>query len=336
MDPRNLAQYAVTPAMLKNDLGVGVITVYQLKNGMSYLVMGEYHNKGALSPTVGARFNKDQSIYDVIKDAFHRKRLGKMDVDGGDIDAENIYYSVNASQKFARLTFVQNEKIDLSEEEFKKKYIEPMHTEALKQRSVSEFFWKLDETVNPARKDSKFKFNSAEERALAAKKALDKITSSAFPVSKEIIDKLSAMQDEKYVWNEEILPLKFYEKNGGRKYSELTGFYLMSVADILKQLKNPDIKLGKTDQDKPTVFIKLDNLPQEEKWKKFFIFEDEIKVVAAVIGQLTLHKENTPLLYKSTCVSEKIEKLSSPWTLEKITVEKLEFLKMSKLEGAKI
>ena len=52
-------------------------------------------------------------------------------------------------------------------------------------------------------------------------------------------------------------------------------------------LKDPKIKAGRTDQDKPTVFIEHASLPKEEKWKKFFIFEDEIKTVAEIMYQLT-------------------------------------------------
>ena len=36
----------------------------------------------------------------------------------------------------------------------------PMHIEAQYQRSVSEFFWKLNETVNSDKNESKFKFSS--------------------------------------------------------------------------------------------------------------------------------------------------------------------------------
>lgn len=79
--PEDLKQYTVTDEMLKHDVGVGVVTIYQLKNNVPYLVMGEYHNKGALSPTVGAKLEKNESIYDVITGAFSRKRLETMSFD---------------------------------------------------------------------------------------------------------------------------------------------------------------------------------------------------------------------------------------------------------------
>jgi hypothetical protein len=328
MRPEDLKRYSATDEMFKNDLGVGVVTIYKLKNGMSYLIMGEYHNKGALSPTVGARINKEQSIHQVIKNAFERKRLGQMSFDDDEIDEDNIYYSINTKQGFARITLIQNIKIDLSEEEFQEKYIIPMHQEAQYQRSVSEFFWKLDETVNLDKKESRFKFKSIEERIQAASKAIDSMKLAHFPVGNEIIEKLIRLQGAEYMWDEKIAPLEFYGKNGGRKYSELTGFYLISLQDILQQFKEPKIKLGKTDEDKSTVYIEHSSLPKEEKWKKFFIFEDEIKTVSEIIHQLTSEKSKSLTTFKTDFISKPVEDLVSPWKVEKINCNQLKVLSM--------
>jgi hypothetical protein len=150
---------------------------------------------------------------------------------------------------------------------------------------------------------------------------------SHFSVSEKILAKLISIQHmKKYTWDEEISPLEFYGKNGGRKYSELTGFYLMPLIDIMQQFKDPKIKSGKTDQDKPTIFIEHPSLSQEEKWKKFFIFEDEIKTIAEIIYQLTSTKENTLTIFKPTFISKQIEDLTSPWVLEKINSNNLKKL----------
>jgi hypothetical protein len=72
MKPRALEQYIPTEEMIKNELGIGAITIYQLNNSMSYFIMGEYHGKGALMPTVGSKYSPTNSIYDTIASAFQR------------------------------------------------------------------------------------------------------------------------------------------------------------------------------------------------------------------------------------------------------------------------
>lgn len=323
MKPKILQQHSATDEMLKYDFGVGVITAYQLKNNQIYFIMGEYHNKGALSPTAGGRFLKDRSIYDAIQDALERKRFGKMEFDSGDIDEKNIYYSINAKQNFARLTFVQNVEVNITEEDFKEKFVMPMHVEAQYQRSVSEFFWKLDETL----KNSQYKFPSAEERALAAEKALNDMQKSHFPVGQEILNKLYYMADKNNIWNEKISPLKFYGDNGGRKYSEFTSFYLVSLTDIVEQLVDPEIK--DKDKEKPTVIIKNGNFSNK---KQFFIFEDEVKVFIEIVKQLFPIKYN-PTLSKPASISEKLNSLNSLWTVEKINCDTLKVIESFKISN---
>ncbi|HEX2549203.1 MAG TPA: hypothetical protein VHM20_05185, partial [Gammaproteobacteria bacterium] len=286
-----------------------------LKNGAAVLVMGEYHNKGALSPTVGARFRKDDNIYTHLKNAFARKRLGTMEINHEAKIKDDMYYSLNEKQGFSRLTFVQHVHIDLSEEEFQQQYIEPMHSEALRQKSVSEFFWKLDETFN--KKDSRYSFKSDQERIEYAKKALININSAKFKLDDKIIQQLEFLQNPNATWEEKIPPLEFYGKNGGRKYSELTAFYLMPLDDLAKHFGNPKIK---KDPEKPTIYVECKNQPKEEKWKKLFIFEEEVNVLVDLLKNYLNKKECSTSLFLST----PWKNLPSPWIIEMKSIAELE------------
>lgn len=126
------------------------------------------------------------------------------------------------------------------------------------------------------------------------------------------------MQDPEKIWEEKTAPLKFYENNGGRKYSELTGFYLIALADLEKQLSKPHIK---ADPDKPTVFIECKDQPNEEKWKRLFIFEEEINLLADVIQQNSSKILTNPSLFQAAPFSW--NKLDSTWKVEKINSDQL-------------
>ncbi len=314
MQPRDLEQYNPTDEMLKykKNLGIGVVTVYEIE-GKSYFIMGDYHNKGALTPTVGGKY--DESIYTTIESAFQRKRFGEMKFSDGQVDAKHCYYSVNDKQNQARLTFLHKVKVDCSLEEFNEKFIRPMHQEATHQGAVSNFFWRLDETVNPKRQMSKSKFRSVEECQKAANNALEQITKSKFGVSDAIKEKLKNYSIEEKFWDEkELLPIKFYEDNKGRKYSELAGCYLISLEYILSQMQSPKIMTDPHDTGKQTIYI---------THQKFFIFEDEVRVLMKILQELTPQKNSSdPRIFQPSTVQKEIE-LQSPWVAEKISFEKL-------------
>ncbi|OGT41990.1 MAG: hypothetical protein A3F42_04290 [Gammaproteobacteria bacterium RIFCSPHIGHO2_12_FULL_37_34] len=321
MNLDSLKQYFATADMVQNDLGVGVVTIYRLNNKRFYLVMGDYHNRSALTPTVGARYNKEHSIYDTICDAFERKRFNGMQFDPSEIvgeesiDEQNIYYSVN--KKLARLTFVQHIELNLSEDVFKEKYIDPIHKEAQYQGSGSNFFWRLDETIKG---NQKFSFKSNEDRAKAAQKALDSISKSKFKMSDAILQEVVAMRDTNYQWNaENKSPLDFFEANGGRKYSELGGIYLISLDDILKQLKDSNIYLQFPDPEKQTVGIQYTS--PTESWKKFYLFEDEAQLFISIMRDIEPLISTAPDQVPGFC--EKVNKLVSPWVVDKISIDQL-------------
>lgn len=206
LDPISLKNITASEKMLKSDLGIGVIPIYELNDGSKYLILGEYHNKGALSPTVGAKFIKDKSAFNVLDDAFKRKRFN-MDPSDGNLEEKSIYCSTNEKQNFTRITFVQHCKKDSSPNDFIEKFIKPLNEEAQYQGSVSSFFWKLDEYI----KDSKYKFKSIEELKTAAKKAHDDIKNSKFynEMSKDITGLLDTIsKEEKFAWNKTLSELQ--------------------------------------------------------------------------------------------------------------------------------
>ena len=105
-------------------------------------------------------------------------------------------------------------------------------------------------------------------------------------------------------------------KNGGRKYSELTGFYLMPLHELKKQFNNPTIK---KDPEKPTIFIEHKDQPKEERWKKLFIFEEEVNLIANVLQNDTSKNELNVSLFQTTTWKN----LPSPWTVKTIDIADL-------------
>lgn len=286
MDSRNLENFSIPLELSSYEVGVGVIPIFYLADNNPHTIVGEYHNKGALSPTVGSHFKNTQSIYANLENAFARKRLGILKLDDTGLIDEKAYFSVNKKQNFARVTFVQTLSSSLSPADFEKTYLEPMKREALCQRRVSEFFWKLSETESS--KESKFKFKSPEERSQFAKQALEGMQASTFGLDKTIISQLEKLQDAKKTWEEKEPPLEFYGKNGGRKYSELTDFYLMPLEGLVKQFSN---RIVKEDKEKPTIFV--ESIAKEVSRKKFFIFEEEVNLLADVLQSHLTKKSPT-------------------------------------------
>ena len=285
MQRDTLTEYKPTAAMLKNDLGIGVITLYKLSDDKFYMIGIDYHNKGAISPTVGAKYFAEQTMRECLQGAFERKRFNVLQLDHTDI-SPTIFYSANPGaprQPMARLTFTQLVESKLSYDEFTKTFIEPMHAEACYQGSVSGLFWRMDETCHPAKKDSKFKFTSDEERIKATVITLNNMTLSTFKVPAEIMAKLEAMKQHGFVWDDKAYPLEFYANHGGRKYSEVTGVFLMSVENVIQQLNLASLKIDPNAPDKQTVFITDPSLASQPPKKKFFFFEDEVKVVARAL-----------------------------------------------------
>lgn len=328
----DLKTYHPSQLLAERDLGIGVITAYKLADDEYYFVMGEYHNKGALSPTVGLRYDERfGDVYAALKIAHARKRLGKFECDGS-IDDIVFYATIDQpgfqQKDLARLTFINRVNFNLTLAQFKKNFIEPMHKEASALGCVAHFFWRLDETV----KGGRAAFESNEERSQAAEVAFNAAKSlESHGFAKEIKKSLKLLKDAKEEWKEKENPLKFFDHCGGNNFSQITGFCIISLDELKQYINNPQI----TNTKKQTILIP-DFLHDElEKKKKCFLFEDEVKTIVAAISHLSpnekVNAEKQGLGFFKPCDENKLQALQSPW---KVTSTNLNRLKVNLTEKA--